>query len=259
MIVFFFLILILILLVDSINSLKMSSSSSSLSPSLIPIPSSIKLILWDVDGTLSDSFQLGYSSTKVVLNNNGIKDITEEEYHLGTKYTTPRRLAWHVTGNPDDPIGILLGTQFDELYVKLVSTKTAGLYPGVLDMLDKILDKNRNIKYGALSNAAGAYVRAVCNVNNLNSKFIVKYGADDVPEAKPSPLGLINICKEFQYSIDETIYIGDSPSDGMAATSCGMYSIGVTYGSHPITTVKPNFSTTVTTVNELQSLLLSMV
>ena len=237
----------------------MSSSSSSLSPSLIPIPSSIKLILWDVDGTLSDSFQLGYSSTKVVLNNNGIKDITEEEYHLGTKYTTPRRLAWHVTGNPDDPIGILLGTQFDELYVKLVSTKTAGLYPGVLDMLDKILDKNRNIKYGALSNAAGAYVRAVCNVNNLNSKFIVKYGADDVPEAKPSPLGLINICKEFQYSIDETIYIGDSPSDGMAATSCGMYSIGVTYGSHPITTVKPNFSTTVTTVNELQSLLLSMV
>ena len=86
----------------------------------------------------------GYSSTKVVLNNNGIKDITEEEYHLGTKYTTPRRLAWHVTGNPDDPIGVLLGKQFDELYVKLVSTKTAGLYPGVLDMLDKILDKNKN-------------------------------------------------------------------------------------------------------------------
>ena len=248
-------ILILLVFMSSINSLKMSS----LSPLSIPIPSSIKLILWDVDGTLSDSFQLGFSSTKVVLNNNGIKDITEEEYHLGTKYTTPRRLAWHVTGNPDDPIGISLGNQFDELYVKLVSTKTAGLYPGVVDMLDKILDKNKNIKYGALSNAAGAYVRAVCDVNNLNSKFIVKYGADDVPEAKPSPLGLINICKELQCSVDETIYIGDSPSDGMAASSCGMYSVGVTYGSHPISTVKPNFSATVTTVSELQSLLLSMV
>ena len=68
-------------------SLKLTmSSSSSSSSTTISIPEDLKCILWDVDGTLSDSFQLGFSSTRVVLNNNGIKDITEEDYHLGTKY-----------------------------------------------------------------------------------------------------------------------------------------------------------------------------
>ena len=69
-----------ILIIKSIVAIEMSSSSS------IKIPSKLKCILWDVDGTLSDSFQLGFSSTKIVLNNNGIKDITENEYHQGTKY-----------------------------------------------------------------------------------------------------------------------------------------------------------------------------
>jgi phosphoglycolate phosphatase-like HAD superfamily hydrolase len=104
----------------------MSSSSSTKSSSItITMPKELKCVLWDVDGTMCDSFQLGFSSTRVVLQNNGVKDITEEDYHLGTKYviyhlhsnniiiiisryTTPRRLAWHVTGNPDDPIGMKL-------------------------------------------------------------------------------------------------------------------------------------------------------
>lgn len=225
---------------------------------IIP-PLSVRGILWDVDGTLSDSFQLGYSSTNAVLNNNGIKDITENEYHQGTKYTTPRRLAMHVTGNPDDPIGISLGHQFDDLYVKLVSTKTAPLFDGIMDLLKNLLEKNSKIQYGMLSNACGGYVKAVSSCNDLDSIFIVKYGADEVPEAKPSPLGLLSICKELNLQPSECIYIGDSPSDGHAATACSMYSIGVTWGSHPVSTVQPAFSKTVFSVKELESLLLTLI
>lgn len=63
------------------------------------------LVLWDVDGTLSDSFQLGFDSTNAVLQRNGKDRISTESYHQGTKFTTPRRMAWHVTGDPDHPIG----------------------------------------------------------------------------------------------------------------------------------------------------------
>lgn len=62
-------------------------------------------VLFDVDGTLSDSFRLGYEATNVVLRKNKVSDISEEAYHAGTKYTTPRRMAWHVTGDPDNPVG----------------------------------------------------------------------------------------------------------------------------------------------------------
>lgn len=72
------------------------------------------LVLWDVDGTLSDSFQLGFDSTNAVLKQNGKESISTESYHQGTKFTTPRRMAWHVTGDPDHPIGedlVILVTQ----------------------------------------------------------------------------------------------------------------------------------------------------
>jgi len=74
-------------------------------------------ILFDVDGTLSDSFQLGFAATQTVLTNNKFRPITEEDYHHGTRYTTPARLAWHSTGDVNDPIGIKLGEEFDNLYV----------------------------------------------------------------------------------------------------------------------------------------------
>ena len=129
----------------------------------------------------------------------------------------------------------------------------------MLNLLNKLLEKNRNLKYGALSNACGDYVRAVCKVNDLNSKFIIQYGADDVPAAKPSSLGLLAICKELNYYPSQCVYIGDSPSDGQAANSAGMYSIGVTWGSHPVTTVQPAFSKTAFSIAELESTLLSMI
>lgn len=211
-------------------------------------------ILWDVDGTLSDSFLLGFESTQKILMNNGKSSISEEMYHQGTKYTTPRRLAWHVTGNPDDPVGETLGRQFDELYVQLVSPETAPLYPGIKELL--VLLNNKKIKQGALSNACGSYVQAVLLSNHVNNMFSVQYGADDVPAAKPSGLGLLKCCQEISSDPAESIYVGDSPSDGEAAKNAGMVSIGVTYGSHPKEAVRKAFTHSVDTVEELKDLLL---
>ena len=135
--------------------------------------STSKAILWDVDGTLSDSYMLGFTSTKNVLLSNNIDMISEKEYHEGTKFTTPMRLAWHATGNPNDPIGEVLAHEFDDLYVKLVSTDTAPLFPGVREILYRIKSSssNYNLKYGALSNACGDYVKAVLKVNALDDLF----------------------------------------------------------------------------------------
>jgi phosphoglycolate phosphatase-like HAD superfamily hydrolase len=63
-------------------------------------------VLFDVDGTLCETFQLGLSATRTVLREyytrTGAKaaDVPDEElvseasYHEGTRYTTPRRFAW---------------------------------------------------------------------------------------------------------------------------------------------------------------------
>ena len=57
-----------------------------------------KAIIFDIDGTLCNSWKLGFSATQTVLG----REITEGEYHAGTCWSTPERLARHVGLKPED-------------------------------------------------------------------------------------------------------------------------------------------------------------
>jgi phosphoglycolate phosphatase-like HAD superfamily hydrolase len=221
----------------------------------------VSAVLWDVDGTLSDSFALGFGATKTVLERNGIGAISDDDYHAGTKYTTPRRLAWHVTGNPDDPIGLELGKQFEDLYVDLVSPSTAPLYEGILPMLSTLKQEDPSLKFGALSNACGAYVKAVVKCNDLTSLFpVVQLGADEVPAAKPSGAGLLHCAQLLNVDPSKCIYVGVSPSDAAAASNAGfLASVGVTWGSHKEEKVREAFTYTAYSVEELTHILLALM
>jgi phosphoglycolate phosphatase-like HAD superfamily hydrolase len=229
----------------------------------------IKGVIWDVDGTLADSWKLGYDATVVVLKNNGVPHISEEEYHQGTVYCTPERLARHAGLEPSDEdfdvVGERLGAEFDNMYVDLVGMDTAGFYPGISNLLNSL---SQDVRLGALTNACVAYAHAVLKTNcpvmangemedePIYSRFGSIRGADNVPTPKPSPDGLFEVCKDLGLQPDECIYVGDSPSDGAAAKAAGMGAIGVLWGSHPEENLrKAPFDHLCSTVEELQALM----
>ena len=200
-----------------------------------------KAIIFDIDGTLADSWKLGYEATLVVLKNNDIPLIDEVTYHECTKFSTPQRLARHAGLDPDDETakglfestGQKLADEFDELYVGLVDTKTAGFFEGIRSLLTSC----KSTKVGCLTNACVAYAHAVLKANDDDELGLVQqclsvHGADTVPHPKPEPDGLYKVCKELGVTPKEAVYVGDSPSDGLAAKNSGMPSIGVTWGSH---------------------------
>ena len=225
-------------------------------------------VIFDIDGTLADSWKLGFDATNVVLQNNGIGPISVETYHQGTRYTTPERLARHAGYQPDQEgyatKGQQLAQEFDNLYTGLVSIETAQFYPGLQDLLLRI---SSDATVGALTNAAVQYAHAVLQVNScplskeeeetkqpssqgdnnnnenhkehderrrlqLYRRFQSIRGADNVPRAKPAPDGLWTVCQDLDLLPHECVYIGDSPSDGVAALAAGMSFVGVTWGSH---------------------------
>jgi len=208
-------------------------------------------IFWDVDGTLSDSFRLGFSSTNVILKNNGKAQISATDYKYGTQYSTRERLALHATGNLKDQIGLTLERQFNDYYIKLVSIKTAPLYKGIKDVLVFFSLKYPELKMGVLSNASSDYVNAVLVANNINHYFHIALGADKVSQPKPSPDGLLACCKALELLPNKCIYIGDGPTDGEAATSAGMKSIGVTWGNHACEKIVPFFTHIAHSVDDL--------
>ncbi len=61
-----------------------------------------------------------------------------------------------------ETVGNKLGQEFDDLYVGLVSTETAGFYPGIESLLTNIPS---TVALGALTNAAVRYAYAVLEKN----------------------------------------------------------------------------------------------
>ena len=222
----------------------------------------VKAILFDIDGTLADSWKLGFDATQVVLEKNNIAKITEEMYHEGCIYATPERLARHAGLVPSDPefekLGNAMGAEFDDHYVALVSVETAGFYKGMDSFLNGL---SSTIKLGALTNACVGYAHAVLKANsNEENNFYERFGsikgADNVPNPKPAPDGLLEVCKELSVKPEDCVYIGDSPTDGKAAQAAGMPAIGVLWGSHGEESLsKAPFSHLCHSVEELQRLL----
>ena len=187
-------------------------------------------VIWDVDGTLADSTDLGFTSTNAVLVEASLPAITRAQYLLGTRYPTPERLAWHATGDVDDASGPVLGAAFDRHYVRLVSASTAGFYPGIGEIVDAIAAPG--------GKGSGGPVQRVRRVRSRGARD-ERQACRDGPrarcgrraEAKPHPDGLLAQCDASGWDLARCVYVGDSPSDGIAARAAGMMSVGVAWGA----------------------------
>lgn len=261
------------------SSLSSSSSSSSGGDDVAVV----RGIIFDIDGTLADSWNLGYQATKTVLteyhnnkSNNGEEEsgqhttetypLTAEEYHFGCRYTTPERLARHVglePGHPSfDSVGEDLGRQFDNYYVALVSISTAGFYSGISELLVKLHCgeiSDEGVQLGALTNACVDYAHAVlkanCPDNTIHPRFTTIHGADSVPRAKPFGDGILQCCEEMNLHPSQVIYVGDAPTDGKASAAAKCKAgIGVLWGSNSEEVMKEEkgFNILCSSVDELE-------
>lgn len=213
-----------------------------------------RAVLWDVDGTLVASTNLGLEGTNAVMRRNSLPEISKAQYLEGCKYPTIERFGFHVSGNTGDPRGPALADEFDALYVTKVSGDTVPYYAGMGELLRDL--QTAGCRLGALSNACGAYVRAVLAVHDLQDAFEAQLGFDDVPDGKPSPSGLLQICNKLGLEPNSCVYIGDAATDGQAAASAGMQGIGVCWGANPREKLEGAFPKVVSDMDELRSALL---
>lgn len=139
-----------------------------------------------------------------------------------------------------------------------MSSEITPLFEGIQALVQRIANM-KGIKLGALSNAGGRYVKAVLKTNHIYEDFDVTLGADEVPTPKPSPNGLLYMCKTLGVNPEKCIYIGDSPSDGKAGKAAGMVSVGVSWGSNSRQKLEPSFDYVTDSVAELDQLIDSLV
>jgi phosphoglycolate phosphatase len=209
---------------------------------LRPIPvEQIRLIVFDLDGTLIDSARDLCNSVNAALEHLGRPHLPDQVIASfvgnGAPMLVRRSLAVENGVSPDEVHDEELATayQFFLAHYREHKLDFTYAYDGVLDSLAAL----RSMRDGAprllavLTNKPVRPARAICEGLGMGSAFFRIYGGDSFPLKKPDPMGLRTIMEEAGARSEETLMIGDSKVDMQTARNAGAWSLGCHFGFGP--------------------------
>ncbi|MFM7697008.1 MAG: phosphoglycolate phosphatase [Limnohabitans sp.] len=109
-----------------------------------------------------------------------------------------------------------------------VNGKFAQIYPGVLAGVQRLHD--RGLKMACLTNKPTAFAKALLADKGLAGFFSHVFGGDAFPRKKPDPMPLLETCKALGTTTANTLMLGDSQNDALAARAAACPVVLVTYG-----------------------------
>jgi phosphoglycolate phosphatase len=207
-----------------------------------PIPAAqLRLLVFDLDGTLIDSAQDLCNSVNASLEEYGLNPLPDPAIAgfvgNGAPLLMRRSLAMASHSTVDQVSEDLFNKAYAFFlqYYREHKLDFTYAYDGVLDAL-KALHELHDAPGGAartmavLTNKPVRPARGICEGLGLADFFLHIYGGDSFPVKKPDPFGLRSLMEETGARPEETVMIGDSKVDVETARNAGAWSLGCTFG-----------------------------
>ncbi|HTG81228.1 MAG TPA: HAD family hydrolase [Geobacteraceae bacterium] len=186
----------------------------------------IKLIIFDLDGTLTDSLADLTDATNHMLARFGRPALGCAEVRQlvgqGARRLVERAMAGASAEEIEMALAIFL--DYNEAHI---ADKTRP-YPGVAETLDLLKGSGRVMT--VVSNKNAALCRKLLALLGIDRFFAEILGADSLPFRKPSPEPLLKLIRDLGVSAAETVMVGDSINDIAAGKGAGVATVGCTYG-----------------------------
>jgi phosphoglycolate phosphatase len=221
-----------------------------------PIPSQqIKLLIFDLDGTLIDSRQDLVNSVNAALRSLGREELPSDEIAAMVGDGAPV-LVRRALGDTGDDALVRRGLEFFLSYYREHKLDYTRLYDGIPEALEVLQGSNgaRRVM-SVLTNKPVNPSRAIVDALGIAGKFVSVYGGNSFETKKPDPLGIHTILAETGVRPEEAVMIGDSAVDILTGRAAGTWTCGVTYGFAPHTLVRTPGDIMVDNARELSGLL----
>ena len=217
-----------------------------------PIPlKKIKLVVFDLDGTLIDSELDLATSVNAMLGHFGRKELPLEVIATYIGDGAPM-LIRRALGDPAHATFLQEALNFFLLYYRDHKLDNTRAYEGIGEALKQVatLDGHPR-KMAVLTNKPVRASRDILAGLGLSQFFFQTYGGNSFETKKPDPLGAQTLMQEAGAEPHETVMVGDSEVDILTARNADLWSIGVTYGFAPQTLERTHPDILVDTPHEL--------
>lgn len=212
---------------------------------LRPIPvERLKLLVFDLDGTLIDSAQDLCNSVNAALAEFGrarLDDPRIAGYVGNGALMLMRRALAASDGIPPEALPESeLKPAFDFFlrYYREHKLDFTYAYEGVLELLSALKTLHDapgepRRQMAVLTNKPVGPARGICAGLGMADYFFQIYGGDSFAVKKPDPMGLRQLMAEAGAEPDETLMVGDSQVDVQTARNAGTWALGCAFGFGP--------------------------
>jgi pyrophosphatase PpaX len=185
----------------------------------------LKCIVFDMDGTLTQTNQLIYDSFNYIA-----------QKYAGRTYTIPEIHAMFGPPEEEALLEIVRPDQMDEVmkdylaFYRTHHSQLARLFPGIEDILRYTKECGKTL---ALFTGKGTHTtRITLQEFHIEQYFDYVVTGNDVVNRKPSSEGLRKIMEHFVLQPNEVLMVGDAVSDVKAAHDAGVKIAVVVWDSY---------------------------
>jgi phosphoglycolate phosphatase len=187
--------------------------------------STVRALIFDLDGTLIDSKEDLILSVNATLRELGRGELAEDTIAGYIGAGAPLLVARALGGGASEK-EIQRGLEFFLGYYEEHKMDNTRAYPGVPETLEAL----RDYPMAVLTNKPFRISRRILGELGLEAYFRAIYGGNSFVTKKPDPLGVNTILREFGMAAHEALVIGDSQVDIQTARNAGTRAAMVTYG-----------------------------
>ena len=212
-------------------------------------PRRLRLLVFDLDGTLIDSRLDLIHSVNAMLRHIERPELDGDVIasYVGDGAPTLVRRA---LGDTDDEVLLREAMEYFLIYYRQHKLDHTTVYEGIPEVLARLANSSKGVESNAvppdavqpngvqrqmavLSNKPVVPSRQIVQALGLGDFFVCVYGGNSFTTKKPDPLGVRTIMQETGVAADETLIIGDSAVDVLTGRNAGLWTCGVTYGFAP--------------------------